>query len=220
MLDWNVRGLNNSARRKVVSDLVTDIGCSIICLQETKMASIDANVVQKSLGMKFHRNFATLPANGTRGGTLLAVDDDYYKISSAEHRSFSVTTKVEATTSVEEWWLTVVYGPQDDHQKLMFLQELRAVSTIVSDRWLVMGDFNMILHPADKSNNNLNRRLMGEFRNLVSDMELRELRLRGRKYTWSNDVTQTRIHRAFCTTECKCMQPKSTLHALSSRGSF
>jgi hypothetical protein len=49
----------------------------------------------------------------------------------------------------------------------------------------------MILQQADKSNNNLNRRLMGEFRSLVSDLELREIKLKGRKFTWSNDVTQT-----------------------------
>lgn len=216
LLDWNVRGFNNSARRKVVRDLVTDTGCSIACLQETKMAAIDASVVQETLGGNFHRNFAILLATGTRGGALLAVDEDYYKISCAKHRSYSVTAKVEATTTVEEWCLTVVYGLQEDHDKILFLQESRALATVVSDHWLVVGDFNMILQPVDKSNNNLNRRLMGEFRSLVSDLELRELRLEGRKYTSSNDVTQTRIDRAFCTAEWECMQPNSTLQALSS----
>jgi hypothetical protein len=31
------------------------------------------------------------------------------------------------------------------------------------DKWIVLGDFNMILQAADKSNDNLNRRLMGAF---------------------------------------------------------
>ncbi|RLM80658.1 hypothetical protein C2845_PM12G16820 [Panicum miliaceum] len=44
-----VRGLNNTAR-KVVRDLVTDTGCSIVCPQETKMVVIDAQVVQETLG--------------------------------------------------------------------------------------------------------------------------------------------------------------------------
>jgi hypothetical protein len=39
----------------------------------------------------------------------------------------------------------------------------------VRDKWLVLGDFNMILQAADKSNANLNRRLMGAFRELVRD---------------------------------------------------
>jgi hypothetical protein len=35
---------------------------------------------------------------------------------------------------------------------------------LVSDHWLLLGDFNMILQTEDKSNNNLNIRLTGAFR--------------------------------------------------------
>jgi hypothetical protein len=37
----------------------------------------------------------------------------------------------------------------------------------------------MILHASDKSNANPNRRLMGAFRDVVCDLELKELNLRG-----------------------------------------
>ena len=115
-----------------------------------------------------------------------------------------------------EWCVTVVYGPQGDQQKLEFLRELRAISTIVSDKWLLIGDFNLILDARDKSNSNLNRRLMSAFRDAVQDLELRELNLRGRKFTWSNDSTQTRIDRAFCTSQWDFMMPGCMLQALSS----
>jgi hypothetical protein len=38
-----------------------------------------------------------------------------------------------------------VYGPQDDQEKVMFLQELRSIRTICNGPWLVVGDFNIIL---------------------------------------------------------------------------
>lgn len=47
-------------------------------------------------------------------------------------------------------------------------------------------------------------------------LELKELQLRGRKYTWSNDVTQTRIDRAFRTIEWDLMLPNCALQAASS----
>ena len=50
----------------------------------------------------------------------------------------------------------------------------------------------------------------------INFLELKELNLRGRKYTWSNDTTQTRIDRAFCSTEWDLMLPASLLQALSS----
>ena len=74
----------------------------------------------------------------------------------------------------------------------------------------------MILDASDKSNANLNRRLMCAFRDAIQELELRELNLRGRKFTWSNDSTQTRIDRAFCTAEWDIMMPGCMLQALSS----
>ena len=49
LLDWNVRGLNSAARRKVVRDLVQETGASIVCLQETKMQLRDRSVVVESV---------------------------------------------------------------------------------------------------------------------------------------------------------------------------
>jgi len=216
MVNWNVRGLNNPARRKVVRDLVTDQGCTIVCLQETKMQLIDDATICESMGQKFRAHYVYLPALGTRGGAILAVNDDYYKILQSEVRNHSVTAKLQATTGVGDWWITVVYGPQDDHEKIQFLQELRDVKQSVSDNWLVIGDFNLILQAQDKSNYNLNRRMMGIFRSWVNDLEIKELSLRGRRFTWSNDVTQTRIDRAFCTSEWDMMLPGCSLQALSS----
>jgi hypothetical protein len=77
----------------------------------------------------------------------------------------------------QEWFLTTVYGPQEDNEKLQFLGELRWMQHMVSDKWLIIGDFNLILQASDKSNNNLNMRLMGAFREVVRDLELKELNL-------------------------------------------
>uniref|UniRef100_A0A8R7P9M3 Endonuclease/exonuclease/phosphatase domain-containing protein n=1 Tax=Triticum urartu TaxID=4572 RepID=A0A8R7P9M3_TRIUA len=39
-LVWNVRGLNNPARRAVVKKLVYHNNVSLVCLQETKLSFI------------------------------------------------------------------------------------------------------------------------------------------------------------------------------------
>jgi endonuclease/exonuclease/phosphatase family metal-dependent hydrolase len=95
--------------------------------------------------------------------------------------------------------------------------ELRWLQHCVCDKWLIVGDFNMILQAEDKSNTNLNRRLMGAFRQVVRDLSLKKLTPRGRKFTWSNNHTQTRIDRAFCTPVWDLMLPNVHLQALSSR---
>ena len=168
------------------------------------------------MGQHFAEQFVFLPAVGTRGGALLAVDENYYRIVQFDVREHSMSAQLEPLMGVGSWWLTVVYGPQEDQAKLQFLQELRNLRNSIPEKWLVIGDFNLTLQAQDKSNSNLNRRMMGEFRRVVDDMELKELKLQGRRFTWSNDSTQTRIDRAFCTTEWDLMLQDCSLQAMSS----
>ena len=78
-----------------------------------------------------------------------------------------------------------MYGPQGDRAKLEFLQELRNNQNFVQDRWLIVGDFNLILQANDKRcNGNLNTRMMGAFTSMVNSFELKELNLCGTKFTW------------------------------------
>lgn len=82
---------------------------------------------------------------------------------------------------------TGVYGPQGDDEKVSFLQELRDIRAICSGPWLVAGDFNLIYQAADKNNANLDTAMMASFRRFLNDMEVKEIPLLGRKYTWSNE---------------------------------
>lgn len=80
-----------------------------------------------------------------RGGVLIAVHGDYYKIKQSFFGDNTVTSCLEATTTPVEWWITVVYGPQEDNAKIEFLNEIKQIKTSVSEKWLLIGDFNMIL---------------------------------------------------------------------------
>ena len=71
------------------------------------------------------------------------------------------------------WWMSVVYGPQSDAQKITFLEDLAERRTLCPGPWLVIGDFNLILHAADKSNNRIDRRIMGKFKRFIDDNALK-----------------------------------------------
>ena len=49
---------------------------------------------------------------------------------------------------------------------------------------MIAGDFNTIYCSEDKNNENVNRALMGRFRLSVNDLELKEIPLLGRHYTY------------------------------------
>uniref|UniRef100_A0A452YJM3 Endonuclease/exonuclease/phosphatase domain-containing protein n=2 Tax=Aegilops tauschii subsp. strangulata TaxID=200361 RepID=A0A452YJM3_AEGTS len=117
------------------------------------------------------------------------------------------------------WWMSVVYGPQEDEEKIAFLQEIRDIRADCPGPWMLCGDFNLILRDEDKNNGNLNRRMMGRFRRLVNDLALKEVYLNGRRFTWSNEQTPpTLVHldRVFCTVDWEDAHGDCHLRCLAS----
>jgi exonuclease III len=122
----------------------------------------------------------------------------------------------------EPWWLTCVYGPQGDEDKINFLQELRSVRSHCQGPWVVAGDFNLIYKEEDKNNANLNRAMMGRFRRTLNDLALMELPLTGRKFTWSSggdSPTLSRLDRVFYSIEWENLFPNCVLQSAASQDS-
>jgi exonuclease III len=90
-------------------------------------------------------------------------------------RTNTITAKVRTQSSAGPWWITVVYGPQEDAEKIAFLQELRDIRRDCEGPWMICGDFNLIYQDEDKNNNNLDRRMMGRFRRVINDLALKEV---------------------------------------------
>lgn len=213
---WNVRGLNNPAKRKAVREFIATVRVNLVCLQETKLDVIDHFMVLQCLGPSFD-GFAYLPAVETRGGILLAWDTTILTIDGVQLDNNSLTGYVH-TKEGANWWLTAVYAPQGDELKTQFLLELDARRALCPGPWMLLGDFNMILRASEKNNNNINRRMMAKFRSFVDDHELKELYMHGRLYTWSNerdDPTLTKIDRVLASVDWELTYPNHLLQALS-----
>jgi exonuclease III len=52
----------------------------LVCLQETKLQNVSNQTVRNVLGFEFENNFLFQPADGTRGGLLLAARDSIYNL--------------------------------------------------------------------------------------------------------------------------------------------
>lgn len=189
MICWNVQGLNNLAKRKAVQEFVATTHANLVCFQETKLDVIDQFLVMQCLGPSFD-GFAYLPADEIRGGTLIAWDSSMISVDMIQLNANFITGLVHTKVG-EPWWITVVYGPQGDDLKTLFLEELRNKRTTCPGPWMLLGDFNMILRASEKSNNNLNRSMMNKFCQFIDELELKEMYMHGRTFTWSNEREET-----------------------------
>lgn len=93
----------------------------------------------------------------------------------------ALTAKVSHPSGTRTpWWLSVVYGPQQDADKIAFLQELRDIRADCAAPWMICGDFNLIYRDEGKNNGHLSRRMIGRFRRVLDDLALKEVYLNGR----------------------------------------
>ena len=80
----------------------------------------------------------------------------------------------------------------------------------------------MIAAAADKNNSKLNMRLIRRFHRFMANLELRDMYLHGRRYTWSNEreaPTLVRIDWVLCTSTWESAHPSCLLRCHSSAAS-
>lgn len=131
------------------------------------MQHMSTHMLLSSLGADLDCH-VLLPADGTRGGILIARKSMVYAALTSRIDTYSVSILFRNNNGLQ-WWLTGVYGPQQDDHKLLFLDELRSLRQACLGPWCIVGDFNMIDRAADKNNSNLDRAMMGRFRRLIND---------------------------------------------------
>lgn len=108
-------------------------------------------------------------------------------------------------------------GQQGNAEKVAFLQELEDIRDLHAGLWAIVGDFNLIVNAEDKNNANVNRRMLARFRATLNRLELKELYLNGRRYTWSSErmnPTLEKIDHVFATNTWEDIYPANLLTAL------
>jgi exonuclease III len=137
MLNWNVRGLNSTARQQVLRDLIADHRCTVVYVQETKLANVDDRIIAQALGPQFVGSVAVLPAQGISGGVIIGCSTDHYIISDISVGQYTVTAKIRSRIDQASWNITGVYGPQGDTDKLLFISEIKTLKSQMQRCYLV-----------------------------------------------------------------------------------
>ena len=172
----------------MIKELAYRNNVSLVCLQETKLSFIDRAMVAQCCGNDFSE-FAYLPAEGSRGGVLLAWKGNHYSLPGVTILTQAVAV-TGCNTKGEQFGIIGVYGLQGWDEKMQFLHELRQTmqnSITAGVALALVGDFNLITRAADKNNSRINRRCITAFRSFINELQLKDLYLHGRRYTWSNE---------------------------------
>jgi endonuclease/exonuclease/phosphatase family metal-dependent hydrolase len=121
-----------------------------------------------------------------------------------------------------EWALVAVYGAAQEANKPEFLAELVRICESDTLPMTVGGDFNIIRRQEEKNNENFNPSWPFIFNAIIESLDLREIALSGRQFTWASRRTVPtfeKLDRLLVSVEWEEKFPLVTVQALTRTGS-
>ena len=182
LLSWNVRGANDSSKRRVIKAVIRSQRVDLFCLQEIQTL---LEGLVRSLGSGRWSNWAALDALGTAGGILVCWDKRSLEVMETEVGKFSVSCRIRNVEDGMTWIFTGVYGPFSKEDKDCLWEELGVIRGLWEDPWCLGGDFNVILSQRERSRQGRLSGAMRSFAQTVDDLELIDLPMQGGIATWS-----------------------------------
>ncbi|KAF3777468.1 hypothetical protein EJ110_NYTH45650 [Nymphaea thermarum] len=203
-------GLSARYRRRYLSSWIRQHGPSVLIVVETKMSVISHACVRTLLRQP---SFGFLSARGAAGGILLAWSPPL--TGAVVH-----VGRYSISASLSRFWpnglvlVTAVYGPCVGALRGQLWAELHQVRQLAASPWLLAGDFNCLLSPADSSSPVTSGPSMSVFRSFVDEFGLFDVPSTNGTFTWSNNRNPPilcRLNRIFLSPELFSAFPSSSL---------
>lgn len=185
VLCWNVHGLNSPDKQLALMNAINSSGCTVICIQESKMQTFDASTLKMLCPRRFD-SFAFIPAVGASGGIITIWCSNVFDGTVFLSEQFALGVEFSSKQSSQRWKLVNVYGPCQGDPRTSFMKWLFEVDIPSNEDWLILGDFNYIRSPENRNKPGGGVNDMFTFNDFIREQCLTELPIKGRNYTWSN----------------------------------
>ena len=195
IMSWNVRGVNNQDKRKVLKAFIRSKKVDIVCLQEIKVQNMCVGLVH-SLGVGRFLDRGSVDAEGSAGGILVFWDKRVVELVEMEIGIFSVSCCFKNCIDGFQWMFSGVYGPIVDSKREFFWEELGAVRGLWNGPSCVGGDFNAVRFPGERRGGGRVSNSMRRFSEIMEDLGLRDIPLQRGPFTWRggrNNCSMSRI---------------------------
>ena len=143
--------------------------------------------------------FCEVFANDRNGGGLIAIWDTK-TLNVAHYHSGNRWILLEGsiTSHSFECCVRVIYGHNERAERLEILEEIKQKVLSINKPILMMGVFNVILHPGERVRSFRSDRSMREFSEWITELGLIDIPLHGIKFTWRRNESKSRIDRGLC----------------------
>ncbi|XP_028105561.1 uncharacterized protein LOC114304603 [Camellia sinensis] len=165
----------------------------MVLLQETKRSNIDGSVV-RSLWPSDSVEYMEVDAEGSAGGILCIWNPMTFSLQECCcSRNFILLVGI--MHSCINCVIGNIYAPNEDLNRRRLWSILSNLKTVFPDPWCLGGDFNEVKNICERKGCIRRDRGMEEFGTFISNLELVDIPMLGRQYTWGNSQSWSRINR-------------------------
>ncbi|XP_021860628.2 uncharacterized protein [Spinacia oleracea] len=192
-----------SRRRRVTRSPVHSTGLAQVgyAVEESGDVGGNCNKIQKKFGSLWQWDFNY--SHSPRGRIWLGWKHAVVTVQILQKTEQMIHTLVTAKSGQFSTYFTPVYGLHTIDTRKPLWVDLTNLGSVITDSWLVMGDFNSILYSDDRLNGSIvTATETRDFEACIDGAALAELKSCGHFYSWSNKGQgefriSSRIDRAF-----------------------
>jgi hypothetical protein len=220
-LTWNSEGFRDPGKHLFVKESIREYHLDFIALLETGRSNFSIPFLRSLAAGKDFAWFC-LPPHGRSGGILVGINSETLQVKNVDCGDFCVKLHLCSKKDGFEWVFIPVYGAAQDSLKYLFLSELVRMCESEPLPMLLGGDFNILRKREEKSNDNYNPHWPFVFNAIIESLDLREIALSGRQFTWANrrdTPTFEKLDRVLASIEWEQKYPLVSVRALTRSGS-
>ena len=213
ILSWNCQGAGGSETIPYLRTLRRKHYPDFVFLMVTKQKSEFIFGVKKQLG---YDHVFTVEPEGLSGGLALMWKNTYQvTILSSDKRIIDLKVTIGSVT----FYMSCVYGDPVAAKRHEVWNRLESLGLSRDDVWVLVGDFNELLSNDEKSGGAVrSESTFWNFRNMVQNCKLRELRHSGNCLSWvgwrEQGWVQCKLDRCFVNSEWLALFPRANLEYL------
>lgn len=193
IMTGNVRGLGRLEKRSRVRQIIKEMRVDVLLLQETKQSRID-ELFAKSIWPWEMLEFMAVDSEGSAGGLVSLWNPEVFQLlDCCCNRNFLLISG-KAFGNFECVFINV-YGPNDVLKRAKLWEIIVNLRSKFQKPWCMGGDYNEIRTIEDRRGCIRRDRGMAEFNCFIDQLEMVDVPMLGRRFTWCNSLDEERWSR-------------------------
>ncbi|XP_016192510.1 uncharacterized protein LOC107633388 [Arachis ipaensis] len=180
---WNIRGLRRDGKLRMVKDLKNKHRIHMLGLTETKRQIVTRFDIARVWGQD-SPGWEYVGSDDMSGGLLLIWDEAVFKLNNCYKVERWLCVEGEILKNSFNCVFVLVYDAHDRDEEIKVWEELSYIVGLCQVLCCFMGDFNEIVDVEERRGTTGLTRSTEDFKFWIQDMNLVDLPLTDRKFTW------------------------------------